>query len=106
MPDPSSSRRLRVRTLSDRIGRFLAQFERNRRPPSRRERYHLVEALQALYEDRPDDSEAALTRAEKVAPLPSHLAAHPVPSDTLSVEALREGLEAIVSRQTEDEVGR
>ena len=96
------SRRLRVRTLSDRIGRFLAQLERNRRPPSRRERYHLVEALQALYEDRPDDSEAALGRAEKVAPLPSHLAAHPVPSDTLSVETLREGLEAIVSRQTED----
>ena len=100
MPDPSSSRRLRVRTLSDRIGRFLAQFERTRRPPSR------YPKLQALYEDRPDDSEAALTRAEKVAPLPSHLAAHPVPSDTLSVEALREGLEAIVSRQTEDEVGR
>jgi len=98
-PDLSGSRRLRVRTLSDRIGRFLAQLERNRRPPSRRERYHLVEALQALYEDRPDDSEAALVRAETVAPLPPHLAAHPVPSDTLSVETLREGLDAIVSRQ-------
>lgn len=97
--DLSGSRRLRVRTLSDRIGRFLAQLERNRRPPSRRERYHLVEALQALYEDRPDDSEAALVRAETVAPLPPHLAAHPVPSDTLSVETLREGLDAIVSRQ-------
>ena len=105
-PDTAASRRLRVRTLSDRIGRFLAQFERNRRPPRRRERYHLVEALQALYEGRPEDSEAALARAETVAPLPPHLAAQPVPSDTLSVESLREGLQAIVSQHTGSDDGR
>ena len=105
MTDSSASRRVRLRTLSDRIGRFLTQLERNRRPPSRRERFHLVEALQALYEGRPEDSEAALGRAETVAPLPPHLAAQVVPSDTLSVESLREGLEAIVSRQS-DEPGR
>ncbi len=99
--DSSASRRLRVRTLSDRISRFLAQLERNRRPPSRRERYHLVEALQCLYEGRPEDSEAALSRAERVDPLPSHLTAQVVPSDTLSVESLREGLQAIVSQHSE-----
>ena len=105
MTDSSASRRVRLRTLSDRIGRFLTQLERNRRPPSRRERYHLVEALQALYDGRPEDSEAALGRAEAVAPLPPHLAAQVIPSDTLTVESLREGLQAIVSRQS-DEPGR
>jgi len=63
-----ASRSFHLRTLSNRVDRFLTQLERNRWQA--RERYHLVEALQHLYEGRSDEVEAALNRAEKVEPLP------------------------------------
>ena len=97
-----ASRRLRLRTLSSRIDRFLARLERNRRPPNRRERYHLVEALQHPYEGRSDEVEAALTRAEKVEPLPSDLSAQLIPSDSVTIENLRQGLKAILQHQKEE----
>ena len=102
MTGNDASRRLHLRTLSSRIDRFLTLLERNRRPPSRRERYHLVEALQHLYEGRSDEVEAALARAERVEPLPSHLTAQPIPSDTVTVKNLREGLNAIRQQQEKD----
>jgi hypothetical protein len=91
-----------LRALSNRIDRFLSLLERNRRPPNRRERYHLVEALQLLYEGRSEEVEAALAKAEKVQPLPPHLAAQPIPSDAVTVETLRQGLSAIRRRQEKD----
>lgn len=97
-----ASRSLHLRTLSNRIDRFLTRLERNRRPPNRRERYHLVEALQHLYEGRSEEVEAALARAEKVEPLPPHLTAQPIPSDAVTVANLREGLSAIQQRQEKD----
>jgi hypothetical protein len=97
-----ASRRLHLRSLSSRIDRFLTLLERNRRPPNRRERYHLVEALQHLYEGRSEEVEAALARAEKVEPLPSHLAAQRIPSDAVTVDNLREGLNAILQKQEKD----
>ncbi len=97
-----SPRRVQLRTLSNRIDRFLALLERNRRPPNCRERYHLVDALQHLYEGESEEVEAALARAEKVEPLPSHLAAQPIPSDSVTVDNLREGLNAIRQQQEQD----
>jgi len=96
------SRSFHLRTLSNRIDRFLTLLERNRRPPNRRERYHLVEALQHLYEGRSEEVEAALTRAEKVEPLPSHLTAQPIPSDAVTVANLRDGLSAIRQQHEKD----
>jgi hypothetical protein len=97
--DNDASRMPRLRSLSNRINGFLTRLERNKRPPSRRERYHLVEAMQHLYEGRSEEVEAALARAEKIEPLPSDLTARPVPSDSVTVENLREGLKAILQRQ-------
>lgn len=56
--------------LALRIDRFLRGLERARRQPNRRESYHVVEALDLLREARYADGDAALTRAERVAPLP------------------------------------
>lgn len=97
--DNDASRRARLRSLSNRINGFLTRLERNKRPPSRRERYHLVEAMQHLYEGRSEEVEAALVRAENIAPLPPSLKAQPAPSDLVTVENLREGLKAILLQQ-------
>jgi len=95
-----ASRSFHLRTLSNRIDQFLTKLDqRNRRPPSRRERYHLVEALQHLYEGRSEEVEAALNRAEKVEPLPSHLISQPISSDSVTLANLREGLSAIRQQQ-------
>src|SRR5215204_1341007 len=92
-----ASRSFHLRTLSNRVDRFLTQLERNRWQA--RERYHLVEALQHLYEGRSEEVEAALNRAEKVEPLPSHLISQPISSDSVTLANLREGLSAIRQQQ-------
>ena len=103
MMDNDASRRARLRNLSNRINTFLTRLERVKRPPNRRERYHLVEALQHLYEGRSeDDVEAALIRAERIEPLPSHLTAQLIPSDSVTVQNLREGLNAVLFKQNEN----
>ena len=102
MTGNDASRRLHLRALSNRIDRFLTLLERNRRPPNRRERYHLVEAMQHLYEGRSEEVEAALTRAEKVQPLPQHLTTQLIPSDSITLAKLREGLRAIRQQQEKD----
>jgi hypothetical protein len=94
-----ASRIARLQSLSKRINGFLTRLERNKRPLSRRERYHLVEAMQHLYEGRSEEVEAALARAERIEPLPSHLTARLMPSDSVTVENLREGLKAILQHQ-------
>src|SRR5262245_22462994 len=99
MTENNALRRHRLQSLSNRINWFLTQIESNRRPLNRRERYHLVDALQHLYEGRSEDGEAAIVRAERVEPLPPHLTAQPVPSDTVTADNLREGLNAVLSRQ-------
>jgi hypothetical protein len=93
--DNDTSRRARLRSLSNRISGFLTRLERIKRPPNRRERYHLVEAMQHLYEGRSEEVEAALVRAEKIEPLPPHLTAQLTPSDAVTVANLREGLSVI-----------
>ena len=95
-------RTARLRRLSNRIDGYLTRLERIKRPPNRRERYHLVEAMQHLYEGRSEEVEAALLRAEKIEPLPSHLAAQMTPSDSVTPKVLREGLKAILQNQREE----
>jgi hypothetical protein len=97
--DNDALRRARLRSLSNRIDGFLTRLERIKRPPNRRERYHLVEAMQNLYEGRSEEVEAALARAEKIEPLPPHLTAQLIPSDSVTVKNLREGLKAILQHQ-------
>ena len=75
--------------LALRIDRFLRGLERAKRQPNRRESYHVVEALDLLKEARYADGAAAMTRAERVAPLPEAAARQfgkhePVPTAQLS----------------------
>jgi hypothetical protein len=65
-PIPEAARQ----ALALRIDRFLRGLDRARRQPNRRESYHVAEALDLLKEARYADGDAAMTRAERVAPLP------------------------------------
>jgi hypothetical protein len=84
-PKPEDARH----ALALRIDRFLRGLERAKRQPNRRESYHVVEALDLLKEARYADGNAAMTRAERVAPLPETAARQfgrhePVPTAQLS----------------------
>jgi hypothetical protein len=46
--------------------------------------------------------QAALIRAERIEPLPSHLTAQLIPSDAVTVQNLREGLNAVLFKQNEN----
>ena len=84
-PMPEAARH----ALALRVDRFLRGLERAKRQPNRRESYHVVEALDMLREARYADGDAAMTRAERVAPLPDAAARQfgqhePVPTAQLS----------------------
>ncbi|CAN5895884.1 hypothetical protein BH11PSE3_BH11PSE3_15920 [soil metagenome] len=83
------------RALIQRIDRFLKVLERVRRQPNRREAYHLVEAIQSLRAQAHEQGEQAMTRAEKLTPLPAEVAGQPGPHEALTVADLRAGLTAV-----------
>ena len=81
--------------LSQRITRFLAAIERARRQPNRREGYHLRHALEELHAARYDESEQALLRAERSAPLPEHVANLLATNESVTIAQLRDELRRI-----------
>jgi hypothetical protein len=81
--------------ISQRIARFLAGLERARRQPNRRESYHLRHALEQLQSARYDESEQALQRAERSAPLPEHVANLLATNESVTVAQLRDELRRI-----------
>lgn len=60
--------------LSRRLDQFLRGIERANRQPNRREAYHLQDALEHLAEGRLEKCEEAVVQAERMAPLPAHVA--------------------------------
>jgi len=82
--------------ISQRIARFLSGIERARRQPNRREGYHLRHALEQLQAERYDESEQALQRAERSAPLPEHVANLLATNESVTVTQLRDELGRIV----------
>lgn len=84
--------------LVQRIDRFIRALERVRRPPNRRETYHLVDALQQLAAGRHEDGESAMTRAERLDPLPAHAATTLASNDSMTLEELRQAFETIAAR--------
>lgn len=82
--------------LAHRIRRFVSALQRFRRNPNRREAYHVVEALQCLQEGQYEEGEAAVLRAEKVAPLPASIADKASAYETLTTDQICDGLDAIM----------
>src|SRR5215470_1319028 len=79
-----------------RITRFLAGLERARRQPNRREAYHLRDALEGLAARDYARSEDAVQRAERSAPLPSHVANLLTTNESVTVGQLRDELDRIL----------
>ena len=79
-----------------RITRFLGGLERARRQPNRREAYHLRHALERLQAEQFAESEEALTRAERSAPLPEHVANLLATNESVTISQLRDELQHVV----------
>lgn len=79
-----------------RITRFLAGLERARRQPNRREAYHLRDALQRMEAQEYTESEGAVLRAERSAPLPGHVANLLATNESVTVRELRDELDRIL----------
>jgi hypothetical protein len=83
-------------TIAQRITRVLAGLERARRQPNRREAYHLRDALQRMEAQEYSESEDALQRAERSAPLPGHVANLLATNESVTVRQLRDELGRIL----------
>jgi hypothetical protein len=94
-PIPEAARH----ALALRIDRFLRGLERAKRQPNRRESYHVVEALDRLKEARYADGDAAMTRAERVAPLPETAARQFGQHEPVATAQLSATLDAIMRGQ-------
>jgi len=82
--------------ITHRFGRFLAGLERARRQPNRREAYHLRHALERLEAEQYGESEEALSRAERSAPLPEYVANLLATNESITIRQLRDELRRIV----------
>src|SRR3954447_11160424 len=82
--------------LAQRISRFLGGLERARRQPNRREAYHLRHALERLQAEQYAESEDALLRAERSAPLPEHVANLLATNESVTISQLRDELQKVV----------
>lgn len=82
--------------VAQRIARFLAGLERARRQPNRREAYHLRDALQRMEAQEYAESADAVQRAERSAPLPSHVANLLATNESVTVRQLRDELDRIL----------
>jgi hypothetical protein len=84
--------RLTPAAVAQRIAKFLAGLERANRQPNRREAYHLREALEMIENERYAEAEAAVIRAEQVAPLPVHVARLVETNIVLGIAQMREAV--------------
>jgi len=83
-------------TIARRITRFLAGLERARRQPNRREGYHLRDALEHMEAQQYAQSEEAIQKAERSAPLPQHVANLLTTNESVTVRQLRDELDRIL----------
>jgi len=81
------------REVAQRISRFLRGLERARRQPNRREAYHLRVALEQLRAAQYADSDAAMTNAERCAPLPAQVASLIATNEPVTVVQLQKQLD-------------
>ena len=82
--------------IAQRITRLLAGLERARRQPNRREAYHLRDALERMEAQEYSQSEDAVLRAERSAPLPGHVANLLTTNESVTVRQLRDELDRIL----------
>ena len=77
------------RTVVQRIERLLEVVERARRPPSRREIFHVGDALEHLRAGQYPEAEEAMLRAERASPVPEDAGHRPDTNPTSTIERLR-----------------
>jgi hypothetical protein len=82
--------------LTRRFGRFLNAVDGHKRPLNRRESFHLQSFLGFLREGRWEEADAALNRAEQVAPIPARFADLPSTNDVAETAYLRAQLAHII----------
>jgi hypothetical protein len=92
----AASRDAAGRALVRRIDLFVVALERNRRNPNRREAFHVMEALRCLQAGQWEAGEEAMSRAERVAPLPPDVIDHEGIHDHATTAQLRSGLQALL----------
>jgi len=86
--------------LTQRMSTLLAALERANRQPNRREAYHLREALEMIENERYADAEAAVIKAEHLAPLPVHVAKLLPTNNLWGIEQIREALGRLETSST------
>ncbi|WP_147156380.1 hypothetical protein [Reyranella soli] len=100
MAEPATSdQELSRAALAQRISKLLAALERAKRQPNRREAYHLREALEMIENERYVDAEAAVIKAEHLAPLPAHVAKLVPTNNVWGIKQIREALDRLEGRE-------
>lgn len=83
--------------LTRRFARFLNAVDSHKRLLNRRESFHLQSFLGFLKEGLREEADAALSRAEQVAPIPARFADLPSTNELVETAELRVQLSHIVS---------
>lgn len=83
--------------LTRRFARFLNAVDSHKRPLNRRESFHLQSFLGFLKEGLREEADAALSRAEQVAPIPARFADLPSTNELVETAELRAQLAHITS---------
>jgi hypothetical protein len=83
--------------LAQRLDRFIKGLERAKRPANRRESHHLVAALTFLQHGHYEAGQAAMSNAERMAPLPPETANQLETNEPLPVPQLRDALQRILA---------
>jgi hypothetical protein len=83
--------------LARRVHRFIAGLERARRPTNRRESHHLVAALRFMQDGQYEAGQAAMTDAERLAPIPAGQASLIETNTPVPVQQLRAALQALLA---------
>jgi hypothetical protein len=85
------------RNVVQRIERLLKVVERAHRPPSRREIFHVRDALELMKVGRYPEAEEAMLRAERALPVPPDAVHRLDTNPTTTVEQLRAQLAGVLA---------
>jgi hypothetical protein len=84
------------RSAIHRVERLLVGLGRARRQPNRREAYYICEALDHVRAGRYPEADEAISRAERVTPVPPAVASQLVTNHLPTLEELRADVDALI----------
>lgn len=96
--EPDDSRR-ELLELTRRFERLLSAIDGHKRPLNRRESFHFQNFLELLKEGQWQEADAALRRAEQVAPIPAQFADLQATNVVVGTSELRTQLAGIIARE-------